>query len=96
MNLPAMMGTDGKVLFSPPTPADLCDMAAYIKANRSATTPFDIVMEGQTPGDDPEKAAALVRPYAEAGGTWWNESMWDAQDNNTVLARIRQGPPRVG
>ncbi len=94
--LPNMMGTDGKVLFSPPTPADLRDMAAFIHANRSTTTPFDIIMEGQTPGDDPVKAVAMVRPYVEAGATWWNEAMWDAKDDNDVLARIRQGPPRVG
>ena len=92
--LPNMMGADGKTSFAPPTPADLHDMAVYIRENRSADTPFEIVMEGQTPGDDPARGAEMVRPFMEAGATWWNESMWDAKDDEAVLARIRQGPPR--
>jgi alkanesulfonate monooxygenase SsuD/methylene tetrahydromethanopterin reductase-like flavin-dependent oxidoreductase (luciferase family) len=93
--LPNMLGKDGKVQFAQPAPQDIREMAVYIKANRTLATPFDIVVEGQTPGDDPDKAAAQVRPFAEAGATWWNESMWDAPDDGRVLARIRQGPPRM-
>ena len=68
-------------------------MAAYVKAQRTAETPFDIVVEGRTPGDDAEQAAAMVRPMAEAGATWWIEAIWDAPDLDEVLARLRQGPP---
>lgn len=78
------------------TPHNIREMAAYIAERRSQPTPFDIVMEGETPGDDPEKAAATVRPFAEAGATWWNESRWGAMgDVDMVRARIRQGPPRI-
>jgi hypothetical protein len=47
-------------------------------------------------GRHPELARATVGPWADAGATWWMESMW--QPPNTpaeVRARIAQGPPRV-
>lgn len=77
------------------TPDDIRAMKAFIDENRTETTPFDIVMEGQTPGDDHEKAASLIRPWAAAGVTWWLEEMWTAPELNGVLARIKQGPPRT-
>jgi hypothetical protein len=71
-------------------------MKAYIAANRVENTPFDIVSEGKTPGDDPQKAASIVREWAEAGSTWWIEAMWDAMgDLESIRQRIRQGPPRI-
>lgn len=77
------------------TPDHIRAMASYIAERRAQATPFDIVMEGETPGDDPAQAAAIVRPFAEAGATWWNESRWNAMgDTELVRARIRQGPPR--
>ena len=53
-------------------------MRAYVQAQREETPPFDIVVEGETPGEDPAAAAAIVRPYAEAGATWWLEARWTA------------------
>jgi hypothetical protein len=94
--LPNVMETDGKVRMSPATPDEVREMSAYVKAQREETTPFDIVLEGETPGDDPAAAAAIVRPYAEAGATWWIEARWTAPDLEQVLERIRQGPPGRG
>jgi hypothetical protein len=72
-------------------------MARYITSHRTLTTPFDIVMEGRTPGDDPVAAAAQVRPWAEAGATWWMEAMWEAPNTlDDLRTRIHQGPPRAG
>lgn len=93
--LPALMGEDGKVKFSSPTPTEFRQMAGYIKTHRASNTPFDIIAEGKTPGDDRIQAAAQLQPLAEAGATWWNETMWDAPNDEAVLARIRQGPPRI-
>jgi hypothetical protein len=77
-------------------------MRDYIAANRPAADagrPFDIVVEGVTPGNDPAAAAAQVRPWMEAGATWWIEAMWAANDQadgaEFVRNRIRQGPPRI-
>lgn len=58
--------------------------------------PFDIVLEGVTPLGDRAGADEAVRPLAEAGATWWIESMWDEPGGlDVVRARIRQGPPKV-
>jgi alkanesulfonate monooxygenase SsuD/methylene tetrahydromethanopterin reductase-like flavin-dependent oxidoreductase (luciferase family) len=84
------------------TPDDIRAMRAYIAERRSATTPFDVVFEGETPGDDPARAAEIVGRYADAGLTWWLESMWSprveregwASMEEAVRTRIRQGPPR--
>jgi hypothetical protein len=70
-------------------------MKAFIAANRIETTPFDIIVEGETPGDDREKTASIVRPYVEAGATWWIEAMWSASELDSVRTRIKQGPPRL-
>jgi hypothetical protein len=93
--LPNVLGEDGKVRMASPTPEDVRDMRAYIQENRAEATPFDIVVEGQTPGEDPERAIETVRPYAEAGATWWIEAMWEAGSLDEVLERIRQGPPNL-
>jgi hypothetical protein len=90
--LPAKMPDKGRK-FLEITPGDIRAMKTYIEANRAETTPFDIIMEGKTPGDDPEKAASILRPWAEAGVTWWLDAMWDDFDRQHVLTRIRQGPP---
>ncbi len=93
--LPNVMGEDGLVRMGPPTHDEIRAMKAFIEENRAGTTPFDIIMEGETPGDDPEKAAAMVRGWEEAGATWWIEAMWSAPELEEVLTRIKQGPPRV-
>lgn len=77
------------------TPEVVAEMRAYALAERGPDAgPYDIVVEDATPSDDPVAAAALVLPYAEAGATWWLESLWDfADDHEKVLARLRAGPP---
>lgn len=60
-------------------------------------TPFDIIVEGETPAHDSTQAASLVQAYADAGATWWMESMWDipgVQRDYDMLTRIKMGPPR--
>ncbi len=84
-------GTGGKV-----TPEDLREMKAYVEEHRNLASPFDIVMEGRTPGDNPERAADVVRQWAEAGATWWLESLWDLPGGlEEGRARIRRGAPCI-
>lgn len=78
-----------------PTPDEVRAMRQYVDANRTEPGPYDIVVEGTTPGDDAAAAAATVRPFAEAGATWWLEAKWDANDLEAVRARLQQGPPRI-
>jgi alkanesulfonate monooxygenase SsuD/methylene tetrahydromethanopterin reductase-like flavin-dependent oxidoreductase (luciferase family) len=77
------------------TPEDIRALKAYAKEHRTLTTPFEIIQEGETPGDDLAQACAQVDPFAEAGITWWMESMWNfSMDIERVRRRIKQGPPR--
>lgn len=94
--LPAVIEDTGKVRMGPPTLEELVAMKAFIEANRSETTPFDIILEGQTPGDNPQTAAQIVKGWAAAGATWWLEAMWQTPEADEVLERIRQGPPSPG
>jgi alkanesulfonate monooxygenase SsuD/methylene tetrahydromethanopterin reductase-like flavin-dependent oxidoreductase (luciferase family) len=77
------------------TPDDIREMKAFIDKHRTSTRPFDIVMEGTTPGDDPEAASAIVRPLAQAGATWWLEADWTGTTIEKLSKRIKQGPPRI-
>lgn len=77
------------------TPDDIRAMKAYIEQHRTLSTPFDIISEGQTPGEDPARAAELVRPYARAGSTWWMEARWQARTIDEIRLRISQGPPKI-
>lgn len=67
--LPSMQDEKGR--WQQITRDGLREMKAFIAANRAETTPFDIVIEGDTPGDDRERAEAIVprgsRP-AQRGG----------------------------
>jgi Luciferase-like monooxygenase len=92
--LPNKLGADGTS--GDLTPDDVRAMAVYVAEHRTAEGPFEIVVEGTTPGDDPGAATATVREWAEAGATWWLEAMWTAPNGpEELLARIRQGPPRL-
>jgi alkanesulfonate monooxygenase SsuD/methylene tetrahydromethanopterin reductase-like flavin-dependent oxidoreductase (luciferase family) len=91
--LPLKMSPDGQ--FQEVLPADIREMKAYIDANRTLDTPFDIVVEGKTAGLVPDQIQEKLAPWVEAGATWWIEGMWgDTQD--AVKERLQQGPPRFG
>ena len=92
--LPTKINADGSP--GDVTPADLQAMKAYIDEHRTQTTPFDIVWEGETPGDDREQSVSIVRPWADAGATWWMEARWGSPVRlDEARTRIRQGPPRI-
>ena len=81
------------------------EAVAFLREQRGDNlAAFDILHRGTTPGDDPERAAAQVAPFAAAGATWWSEAIhpqrfgvdwggvWPVE---ALRERIRQGPPRV-
>lgn len=95
--LPGVFDPDGSQ--RSPTPAELAEITAYIAAHRTKDGPFDIIMEGETPGDDPAAAEAAIRPWIGTAVTWWLEGMWsqvDAPDGlSAVRRRLDLGPPRI-
>jgi alkanesulfonate monooxygenase SsuD/methylene tetrahydromethanopterin reductase-like flavin-dependent oxidoreductase (luciferase family) len=94
--LPSAFDADGKARQA--TPDELREMAAYAAERRDPGAPFDIIVEGETPGDDRAAGAAQVAPWAAAGATWWTETMWGAPREGSGMAAVRrridQGPPR--
>lgn len=99
--LPAALDTDaqGQRQVRQVTPAELGQLAGRVQAERGQSTPFDIVVEGVTPGDDPATAADVLRPWVAAGATWWIEALWQVIDRPDgaaiVRQRLLQGPPRL-
>jgi len=49
--------------------------------------------------DDDRSAADTVRPWAEAGATWWIDADWSSMDRDVVREaserRLKAGPPRI-
>lgn len=79
------------------TGKDLRGIRAYIEKYRESEERYDLVMMGYTPGDDPEKATKIIRPYIAAGLTWWLESLFRMKNSaESMRVRIQQGPPRIG
>lgn len=83
------------------TPEIAAEAIAWICAEREqaglAARPFDIIQEGTTSGTDAEADAAVVRPWADVGVTWWLESDWQVPADRVgeyARARITAGPPR--
>ncbi len=90
--LPMKLSSDGKI--GQAEPADVQALNDYAKQHRSSVTPFDIIVEGHTSGEDKRAGSATLQPWAESGATWWIESRW-GQGEAAVLARLRQGPPQL-
>jgi alkanesulfonate monooxygenase SsuD/methylene tetrahydromethanopterin reductase-like flavin-dependent oxidoreductase (luciferase family) len=76
------------------TTDDIRAIATYVEEHRGSLDGFDIVTEGRTPGRDPAAAAHVIRPWAEAGATWWTEADWRGS-YDALRDRIEQGPPKL-
>jgi alkanesulfonate monooxygenase SsuD/methylene tetrahydromethanopterin reductase-like flavin-dependent oxidoreductase (luciferase family) len=78
-------------------PETLRAIAAWCGRERPAELrdrPFEIVVDGTTPADDPAAAAAIARDQQDAGATWWLEADWENASLDALRARILAGPPR--
>ena len=75
-----------------PAPDDIRAIRDWLAENRTGDSPFDIIIEGQTPGDDSDRAKEMIGEWEDAGVTWWLESWWGAEADR--VRRLRQGPPQ--
>ncbi|MFN8631789.1 MAG: LLM class flavin-dependent oxidoreductase [Chloroflexota bacterium] len=81
-------------------PAHLSEVTAWLGAKRAVAGsapsphPFEVIVDGRTPADDPAAAASITRAHAEAGATWWIEADWEHTELDALRARIAAGPPR--
>jgi alkanesulfonate monooxygenase SsuD/methylene tetrahydromethanopterin reductase-like flavin-dependent oxidoreductase (luciferase family) len=77
----------------PLDPDDVRGLLEAVRGHRESGAPFDVLVGGTTP-EDPGAARAMLEPLAEAGMTWWQETVDPRQtDLATFTRRIRQGPP---
>jgi alkanesulfonate monooxygenase SsuD/methylene tetrahydromethanopterin reductase-like flavin-dependent oxidoreductase (luciferase family) len=76
------------------TPDEVRAVAALILEERTSDAPIDLLMSEETPGD-PRQAADIVRPYAEAGATWWIEHPYGRPTLAAFRQRILSGPPAL-
>lgn len=74
-------------------PDEVREILAYVRQYRTTDAPFDVVVTGYMGNKRPEEAEVLLRSYAEAGVTWWQEGFWWTDTPDVVRERIRQGPP---
>ena len=91
--LPAILKDSGRVSMEPIRSDQLMEIRSFVNANREPGVPFDIIVEGQTPLNDPARASQVVTSFKEAGATWWIEALWDEPDLEVALSRVRHGPP---
>jgi alkanesulfonate monooxygenase SsuD/methylene tetrahydromethanopterin reductase-like flavin-dependent oxidoreductase (luciferase family) len=75
-------------------PDELRQLLAVVRRHRAdPAAPFDVLLGGTTP-PDPAAARAMLEPLAEAGMTWWQETVDPRQtDLATFRRRVRQGAP---
>lgn len=86
------LGPDGQPAEG--TPEDVRLIKAFVEANRTLPTPFDIVINGKTKDLDGTQRRDKILPYGEAGATWWIEELID-ESEEAIVDRIRSGPPRL-
>jgi len=88
------LGPDGKPATGPEVLPEIADWVRRERAAAGADGPFEIIVDGVTPADDPAAAARIARDHEAAGATWWMEADWANTSLDALRARIAAGPPR--
>jgi alkanesulfonate monooxygenase SsuD/methylene tetrahydromethanopterin reductase-like flavin-dependent oxidoreductase (luciferase family) len=77
-------------------PEDVKEVRDFIHQERTSDDPFDIAIISWTDPSDPAAAADKVAAYAEAGTTWWLESLYmQCNSLDEMRQRIHLGPPKI-
>jgi alkanesulfonate monooxygenase SsuD/methylene tetrahydromethanopterin reductase-like flavin-dependent oxidoreductase (luciferase family) len=76
-------------------PDDVREMSTTMHAHRMTSDSFDIALTGSVGDRSAHEATSLLKSYAEAGVTWWQESFLPTNTLEQVRQRIRQGPPTL-
>jgi alkanesulfonate monooxygenase SsuD/methylene tetrahydromethanopterin reductase-like flavin-dependent oxidoreductase (luciferase family) len=92
----------GKGAAGPATPEQVHAGVEWIRDFRTVeglpVQGYEVICEGTTP-TDPVAGAAQVRPWQEAGATWWIESDWSVAREavrDYAAERLSAGPPAGG
>ena len=76
------------------TPADVRDVRAFVRAERTLTTPFDIVVQGNTNQLVPAERQEKLLEWEASGATWWIENLIGLSEAE-ALARLAAGAPQL-
>lgn len=76
------------------TPADVRDVRAFVQAERTLTTPFDIVVQGNTNQLVPAERQEKLLEWEASGATWWIENLIGLSEAE-ALARLAAGAPQL-
>src|SRR5829696_2348076 len=71
-------GPDGRPASGPDVLPDIVSWLGGERAKAGRTQPFDVVVDGRTPADEPAAAIDIAAAHAVAGATWWVESDWSS------------------
>ena len=78
------------------TPDEVRASADYVRSQRDDAGGYDVVVGGESPIERGGDFAAHVRPFADAGATWWMEALTDFRGPLDKMREIvRNGPPQL-
>jgi hypothetical protein len=78
--------------YDPLSPDEIRQLCAYVAEHRIGQSGFDIIAGGSS-DKKTQGPADIVRPYADAGATWWIEGDMAADTVQKCFDRVRNGPP---
>jgi alkanesulfonate monooxygenase SsuD/methylene tetrahydromethanopterin reductase-like flavin-dependent oxidoreductase (luciferase family) len=73
---------------------EIADLKRTIDRERTASTPFDIMVHGWKPGNDEDATRARLRASVGADAIWCQEWI-PPSDFDTMRSRIVRGPVRI-
>ncbi|MBZ0294098.1 MAG: LLM class flavin-dependent oxidoreductase [Anaerolineae bacterium] len=76
------------------TPADVREIQSFVQAQRTLTSPFDIVMQGRSNHLAPAQQQEVLLEWQAAGVTWWIENLIDLSELEAA-ARLESGMPEL-
>ena len=98
MSMRRMLAWDGVIPqkyngMDPMSPDEIRQLRAYVAEHRAVHGAFDIIAGGSSAAKKNARPADIVRPYADAGATWWIEGDMTADTVQKCFDRVRQAPP---
>ncbi len=76
------------------TPADVREVQSFVQAQRTLTSPFDIVIQGKSGHLAPAQRQDVLLKWKAAGATWWIENLIDLSETEAA-ARLQSGSPQL-
>jgi hypothetical protein len=76
------------------TPADVREVQSFVQARRTLTSPFDIVVHGESDHLAPAQRQEVLLEWQAAGATWWIENLIGLSEAESA-ARLQSGSPQL-